>query len=297
MAKPLESSQMKLADYLATRVPADLGVSDQIRLLVSTFLATGVSVVVVHEFLPGGERLGDVLVHALVLSSTYTVCVLVVGGLLFFVVQRAKLEVEAWHLWVVSFLAYNLGHFLYVPLGENSRFALHPDASSESPWLHYARLVPIWMVITYLFIQTHTRRALEKELSELQRLNAELTDGKRVPSEQRITLTSGRTTVSLESDRVSHISVDDHYCYFHYRDDDGWRKTDVALPLKQVLQQIPSPFLLIHRSHVVNPVHLKRIERDNRAYRLVLANDVVLPISRQRLNDVLPKVRAYLESG
>ena len=69
------------------------------------------------------------------------------------------------------------------------------------------------------------------------------------------------------------------------------------LPLKEVLQQIPSPFLLIHRSHVVNPVHLKRIERDNRAYRLVLANDVVLPISRQRLNDVLPKVRAYLESG
>ena len=185
---------MKLADYLATRVPADLGLSDQVRLLVSTFLATGVSVVVVHEFLPGGELFGDVFVHALVLSITYTLCVLVVGGLLFFVVQRGKLEVEAWHLWVVSFLVYNLGHFLYVPFGESSRFALHPDASSESPWLHYARLVPIWMVITYLFIQTHTRRALEKELAELQRLNAELRDGEPVLSEQRITLTSGKTT-------------------------------------------------------------------------------------------------------
>ena len=202
---------------------------------------------------------------------------------------------EAWHLWVVSFLAYNLGHFLYVPLGENSRFTLHPDASSESPWLHYARLVPIWMVITYLFIQTHTRRALEKELSELQRLNTELTDGEPVLSEQRITLTSGKTTVSLEADRVSHISVDDHYCYIHYRDDDGWRKTDVALALKEVLAQMPSPFLLIHRSHAVNPLHLKRIERDKRTYRLILINDVVLPISRHRLNEVLPKLRAYLE--
>ncbi len=288
---------MKLADYLSTRVPADLGLSDQARLLVSTFLAIGVSVVVVHEFLPGGQLLGDVLVHALVLSITYTLCVLVVGGLLFFVVQRAKLEVEAWHLWVVSFLVYNLGHFLYVPFGENSRFALHPDASSESPWLHYARLVPIWMVITYLFLQTHTRRALEKELADLQRLNAELTHGKPVPSEQRITLTSGKTTVSLEADRVSHISVEDHYCYIHFREKDGWRKTDVALPLKEVLQQIPSPFLLIHRSHAVNPLHLKRIERESRAYRLILTNDVVLPISRHRLNDVLPKVRAYLESG
>ena len=288
---------MKLADYLSTRVPADLGLSDQARLLVSTFLATGVPVVVVHEFLPGDQLFGDVLVHALVLSITYTLYVLVVGGLLFFVVQRAKLEVEAWHLWVVSFLVYNLGHFLYVPLGENSRFALHPDANSESPWFHYARLVPIWMVITYLFIQTHTRRALEKELSELQRLNPELTHGKPVSSEQRITLTSGKTTVSLEADRVSHISVEDHYCYIHFRDEDGWSKTDVALPLKEVLQQIQSPFLLIHRSHAVNSHHLKRIERESRAYRLILTNDVVLPISQHRLNDVLPKVRAYLESG
>ncbi len=93
------------------------------------------------------------------------------------------------------------------------------------------------------------------------------------------------------------FSVDDHYCYIHYRDDDGWKKTDVALPLKEVLQQIPSPFLLIHRSHAVNPLHLERIERDKRTYRLILTNDVVLPISRHRLNEVLPKVRAYLERG
>ena len=62
-AKSLELGQMKLADYLTTRVPADLGVSDQGRLLVSTFLATGVSVMVVHEFLPGGQPLGAVIVQ------------------------------------------------------------------------------------------------------------------------------------------------------------------------------------------------------------------------------------------
>ena len=134
VAKPLELSRMKLANDLATRVPADLGLSDQRRLLVGTFLATGLAVAVVHAFLPGsGRLLGEVIVHALVLATTYTVCVLVVGGLLFLLVQRAKLEVEAWHLWVVSFLAYNLGYFLDVPLGENSRFALHPDAGPESP--------------------------------------------------------------------------------------------------------------------------------------------------------------------
>ena len=294
-AHPLEWNPMKLVDYLTTRVPGDLDTSDQFRLAISTFVVTAASVVVVHQFLPGGRELRAVITHSLVLAMTYTACVLVVSGLLFLLVQRAKLDkVEVWHLWAMSFLAFNLGYFLDVPVGDSSRFALHPAVSAENSWFHYSRLVPIWVLITYVFIQAHTRRALRAELGELVRINEELTNTAPVSTGGSIDVVSGKKRINLDADRVSHISVEDHYCYIHHRDATGWRRTDVTLPLRDVMECVPASFLLVHRSHVVNPIHLERIEREGRAYRLILTNDVVLPISRHRLNKVLPKVREYL---
>lgn len=287
---------MKLVDYLTTRVPGDLDTSDRVRLAVSTFVATAVSVAVVHQFLPSSQQLRAVIAHSLLLAMTYTVCVSFVSGLLFLLARRANLEtVEVWHLWALSFLAYNLGYFLDVPLGERRPFALHPNVGAENPWLHYSRLVPIWALITYVFIQAYTRRVLGAELAELRRINEELPSTAPGLTGQRVQFVSGKRQINLDADRVSHISVEDHYCYIHHHDSTGWRKTDIGLPLRDVVEHVPAPFLLVHRSHVVNPIHLKRIEREGRTYRLILTNDVVLPISRHRLNKVLPKVREYLK--
>ena len=69
---------------------------------------------------------------------------------------------------------------------------------------------------------------------------------------------------------------------------------NVTLPLRDILEQAPSSFLLIHRSYAVNPAHLERIERDGRSYRLILTNNVILPISKHRLREVLPRVKKSL---
>lgn len=231
----------------------------------------------------------------MVLAITYTACVCFVSGLLFLLARRANFDkVEVWHLWAMSFLAYNLGYFLDVPFGDRRPFALHPNVGAENPWFHYLRLVPIWALITYVFIQAYTRRALRAELVELLRINEELTAAAPAPTGQSIQIVSGKRRINLDADRVSHINVEDHYCTIHHHDSSGWRKTDIGLPLRDVVEHLPASFLLVHRSHLVNPIHLKRIEREGRAYRLILTNDVVLPISRHRLNKVLPKVREYL---
>ena len=161
VAKPLELSRMKLANDLATRVPADLGLSDQRRLLVGTFLATGLAVAVVHAFLPGsGRLLGEVIVHALVLATTYTVCVLVVAACCF---SSFKEPSSKWKRGIY-------GSCLFWPtisvtsltslLARTADLPCIPMRTPKAPWFHYARLVPIWIVITYLFIQNpHTSGA------------------------------------------------------------------------------------------------------------------------------------------
>ena len=70
---------MKLADYLTTRVPGDLDAADQFRLAVYTFLATAASVVVVHQFIHGGQQFVALITHSLVLAVTYTLCVVMVS--------------------------------------------------------------------------------------------------------------------------------------------------------------------------------------------------------------------------
>ena len=96
-----------------------------------------------------------------------------------------------------------------------------------------------------------------------------------------------KSEIRLDADKVSHISVEDHYCYIYYSDGAGPQKVEVGLALQRVLEQAPKSFLRIHRSHAVNPNHLARIERRGRTYQVTLRNGVELPVSRHRLDVVL----------
>jgi hypothetical protein len=291
---------MYLIDYLTTRLTGELTTADQFRLLVSVFLLTALSVVVIHQFLPGDQPMLEVARHAMLIAITYTVFMVLIGGLLFFLVQYVRLtNIQVWHLWLFAFVVYNFGYFVYIPLGDDSKFVLHADAGPENTLFHYLRLIPVLMLITFIFIQAFLKRALENELEQLRRINEGLQDGFPAGSHENvkdevITFTSGKRTISITANCISHISVDDHYCYVYYRDGESWTKTDVAQPLKEVKALLPEFFLQVHRSHIVNPQHLRAIERGNRSYRLQLACDESLPISKHRINEVLPHLQKHL---
>jgi hypothetical protein len=287
---------MNLIDYLTTRITSDLTATDQFRLLVSAFLLTAVSVVIIHQFLPGSQPVLEVAIHALVIATSYSVFMVLIGGLLYFLVHQLNVTyVQVWHLWLFAFVVYNLGYFVYIPLGDDSKFDLHADADADNAMFHYLRLIPVLMLLTFIFIQAYLKRTLENELIQLRKINEGLGPGPpKAISDVPITFESGRRSIQLTGHSISHISVDDHYCYIHYRDGEDWLKTDVAQPLKEIKNLLPESFLQVHRSHIVNPRHLRSIEKESRSYTLQLMSGESLPVSRHRINQVLPHLQKYL---
>jgi DNA-binding LytR/AlgR family response regulator len=90
---------------------------------------------------------------------------------------------------------------------------------------------------------------------------------------------------------LTHVSVDDHYCYVHYRDGDQWRKAAIGMPLTELMEKLPGAFVQVHRSHAVNVHAVSRVQRQGRALWIRLADDDVrLPLSRNRAAQVLPRL-------
>ena len=111
---------------------------------------------------------------------------------------------------------------------------------------------------------------------------------------QPIRFQTGRQSFALDASSVRNIAVDDHYCYVHYRLNDGYGKRDLAMPLREVLAILPAEFVQVHRSHIVNLRSITSIRRKNRSMRLVLDGGFEVPVSRHRLKQVLPLLRQQL---
>jgi len=69
----------------------------------------------------------------------------------------------------------------------------------------------------------------------------------------------------------------------------------IRTPLKALQQSLPGDhFLQIHRSHLVNLMHVSGFSKDRRAIRLIWTqNEVILPVSRYRLSDLRTRLMDY----
>lgn len=100
--------------------------------------------------------------------------------------------------------------------------------------------------------------------------------------------------VRLPHSRITHVSVEDHYCRIFYARGEKLDNVMVRFPLKEILQELPEAnFQQIHRSHLVNLRHASGIQKKGRAHKLVLNGfDLELPISRYRLAQIQPRLKA-----
>ena len=153
-----------------------------------------------------------------------------------------------------------------------------------------------WGLVTYFFIQPYLTASLAAELARLRDVNALLEAGMPPVSDtaQPIRFRAGKIPLALDAAAVRNIAVDDHYCYVHYRLNDGYTKRDLAVPLRDVLALLPAEFVQVHRSHVVNLRSIRSIRREGRSTRLVLDGGFEVPVSRYRLDQVLPLLRQQL---
>lgn len=56
----------------------------------------------------------------------------------------------------------------------------------------------------------------------------------------------------------------------HFQHNDRYAKRELATPLRDVKTLLPSHFVQVHRSHIVNLKHIVTVRRKHRSIRLIL---------------------------
>ena len=106
---------------------------------------------------------------------------------------------------------------------------------------------------------------------------------------------SGSSQLILELDSISHITVEDHYCHIHTQEEAGAKSYFVKSSLAELLENLPqNHFIQIHRSHVVNVQAIRQFDKKSRSSKVYLKSDVILPVSRHRLNEVVAQLESMI---
>ncbi len=286
-----------LQNYLGTRLPMVLDAQQHFRLLRTVFALVFVATAVIHLLVEQENKLMTTLVHAVTIGLIYVIAVGLVTAFLYAIRGSAK-DVRVWQVWMVSLTSFVLGHY-FLPIDDLIAWLLGVVTDAHAAQMTISRLLPVWFLLTYIFIQPYLNEGLRLELARLRDVNSLLRrrqGGKAPSSPPPIRFESGRTDFTLDADSIRNVVVDDHYCYVHYRHNGGYAKRDLAMPLRDVRALLPDGFLQVHRSHIVNIEHIVSIRRKNRKIRVVLDGDCEVPVSRHRLDYVLPMIRTQIES-
>ncbi len=284
-----------LHNYLSTRLPLRPSARQQIRLLTVVFVLVFACTVVIHLLIQEDGPLLGMLIHAGTIGLVYVVGIGLAMTFLHVLLDSTK-DVRVWQLWAVSMAGFVLGYY-YLPLSELIDWMSGAQTNVHVRPMGFSQLLPVWFLATYLFVQPYLTESLRSELVRLREINELLgSRGSNIETvdDKPIRFESGRTDFTLSAESIRNIVVEDHYCYVHYQHDDGYAKRDLAMPLRDVQSLLPSTFLQVHRSHIVNLKHITTVRRKNRNIRLILDSGYEVPVSRHRLDEVLPLLRQQI---
>lgn len=283
-----------LRNYLDASLPWEVGASQYFRLFGTVFVLACAGSVFLHLLLESGAGPLQTLFHAAWIGVAYTLAVGLACAALYGL-RHAIDRILVWHVWLTSFVAFVAGYYL-LPLDGPVGWAPGQAGGAHGDGIGFLQLLPIWGLATYFFVQPYLTESLRSELAKLRDVNALLEAGRPNVSEAAdpIRFPSGKMDFVLDAGSVRNIAVDDHYCYVHYRDNGDFAKRDLAMPLRDVSALLPPVFVQVHRSHIVNLEHVRSIRRQGRSLRLVLDGEMEVPVSRHRLDQVLPLLRRQL---
>ena len=288
----------RLINYLSARLPLNLGARQHFRLLAKVFAVVFASTIAVHLLLPQLSDLPAMFIHAATIGLIYAVAVGLATTVLH-LLRDATEDVRVWHLWAVSMAGFMLGYY-FLPVDELFVLLLGFEASDHTQPMTFAQLLPVWFLTTYLFVQPYLTSSLRAELQRLRDIN-DLIENQHAKfhsdDNELIRFEAGRTDFTLSKETIRNVVVEDHYCYVHYRRNDGFEKRDLGMPLRDVKTLLPAQFVQVHRSHVVNLNHIVSICRKNRNIRVILDGGYEVPVSRHRLDEVLPVLRQKMLSS
>lgn len=288
----------RLINYLSARLPLQLRARQHFRLLATVFALVFASTIAIHLLMPQASDPSAMLVHAAAIGLIYVLGVGLATSLLH-ILRDATRDVRVWHLWTASMAGFVLGYY-FLPLDELFVHLFGFEANDHAQPMGFAQLLPVWFLATYLFVQPYLTRSLRSELQRLRDINDLIEDQRpRIgPVDNKlIHFESGRTDFVLSEGAIRNVVVEDHYCYVHHQHNGGFEKRDLAMPLRDVLTLLPAYFVQVHRSHIVNLNYIVSIRRKNRNIRVILDGGYEVPVSRHRLDEVLPMVRQKIASS
>lgn len=276
-------------NYFVATLPMELNGRQRLRLLRLVFGLVFACAVAVHFLVQTGSGWFDTLVHAATIGVVYTVSV-GLASILLPVLRSAAQGLRVWQIWIVSAIGFVVG-FYFLPFVDLVEWLIGRDVALHDEPLGFVQLAPVWVLVTYLFVQPYMNDALRLELDRLREVNCLLARREAPPARsasKSVLFESGRTSFRLAANDIRNVHVDDHYCYVHYRSCGGFAKRDLATPLRDLLKMLPEGFIQVHRSHVVNVGHVSSVRRIGRNIRLILTGGFEVPVSRHRLDEVLP---------
>ncbi len=327
----------QIVDHLETSITLQFSWRERLGFYVGIFLSIGASVLMVHQFLEPPSSLMELFRHAAIVALSYTLCLagLEGGFLIFWKNQQPFAGIPIKMIWGISFVGFVLGFLVLEPFRDVFHQPVHPSFESQPLEQRFFQIFPIWLLMTFLFIQVHLKKTFALEVEVLQSLNQTLAkrskgekasrpddpqdcyevpqDCYEVPQDcyeispneieagvslyPPFVITVDQETLTLDPSSITHIRVDDHYCDIFVKEGDGVKKWEVHISLQQVLKQLPETwFVQIHRSHAVNIKHISHLIKVPRTYAVVLhTEDPPLPISRHRLSKVMPQLQQFLE--
>jgi hypothetical protein len=286
-----------LRNYLGSTLPWDLGRMQYLRLFGTVFVLVFASAVLFHLLLRDTAEPLGLLVHAGAIGAAYTAVVGLASAALY-ASRTAFDRIAVWHIWLTSFAAFFVGYF-FLPFDRFAPWLSGGAGNHPSGEISFFQLLPVWTLVTYFFLRPYVTQGLHSELDRLRELNSMLEAGRPLSRDvtRPIRFQSGRTGFVLDAADIRNITVEDHYCYVHYRHKGGYAKRDVGMPLRDIVALLPPGFVQVHRSHVVNLGHVESVRRKDRNVRLLLDAEVEVPVSRHRLHRVLPLLRQRLATG
>ncbi len=284
-------------NYLGARLPFVLNARQHFRLLRTVFVLVFVTTAAIHLLAEQEKQYLTMLMHAVTIGLVYVFAVGLATAFLY-AIRGSTREVRVWHLWIASLASFLLGYY-FLPIDGLIIWLLGVVTDNHAGKMKISQLLPVWFLLTYIFVQPYLNEGLILELIRLRDINALLQQHQSAASpvgSSPIHFESGRTDFTLNSDLIRNIVVEDHYCYVHYLHKGGYAKRNLAMPLRDVQALLPDGFLHVHRSHIVNLKHIASISRKSRKIRVVLEGGFEVPVSRHRLDEVLPLIRKTTES-
>lgn len=265
-----------------------------------------------HDFLVA--HLDFYFTYALLLSLTYLVGAALAEGAVHYLAPRwsaydQRTVARQWLIWGLGLVFGLLTHrlsgpwlvSLYAPWLIN--FIEHMPQGKPSEWEIVLFCAAVWSVASFGVIQIAL--AWQKRLRRRQALAAMRPEdatpapaaeapSRPVPAFLTVSHDGRRSKILVE--RITHVTVEDHYCRIHFLHGDGPRSVFVCMTLKSLAEELPDgEFAQIHRSHLVNLRHVAGLNRSGRRYFAELTGaGAELPISRHRwaeLQERLPEVK------